>query len=73
MLAPEEVCETLDSGRFLVDSDDNSVMRTHEHFGALLRKRCPRLELLQRIEAELEHEEIHGVWMYAFRVKELES
>ena len=57
--------EVLEDGAFLVDREDNSVIRTRPYLERLL-ERCG-FEVLQRSQAVLDCDELHPVFMYALR------
>jgi len=56
----------LHASTWLVDQDDNSVMRTKKHLEELLTGRC-RLKLVAHAVARLDCDELHPVHSYALR------
>ena len=62
----DEDKSNLHGGTWLVDQEDNSVMRTKPHLDELLLKRC-RLKLVAHGVARLDCDELHPVHSYALR------
>jgi len=67
ILDPLSCNQELDkTGRFLIDEDDNSVIRAREHMINLLTRRC-EFQILKQADAELRRDDLFPVLMAALR------